>query len=333
MSLNSRELVKSFFDRKSTDRPPFFPWVCSFAAMLEQVPLKTMLSDPGVLSRALSNAHKLFAYDVILNHFDLTLEAEACGCKVEWSDDNQLPIITGHPLAGGIEFYDLDTEGIEKKGRLPVILEATKRLILTKGKEVPIAAMITGPLTLAGHLKGNEFIEMLELEDDGALDLVEDAGSICLKLCRAYCELGVDIVVIAEDLHDLVIPDLSSVLSSPLKSIFNVTRFYTVNSVLIGKVKDDDQAISMCNLGADAVSVSGNINTDRILEKAPGANFRYSITIPDSALMGTDPENIDLVKKTVLAGDSGYFLSSEWEIPQSTNVNSMHEIMKIIRCD
>jgi uroporphyrinogen-III decarboxylase len=331
MAQNSRELVKGLFEGKPIQRPPFSPWVCSFAAMLEQVPVKTMFSDPGILSRALSNTHKLFGYDVILNHFDPALEAEALGCEIEWQDDNWPPIITGNPLEHETDFYDLDTEGIEKKGRIPIILEATKRLILTKGKEVPIAAMITGPLTLAQYLKGNEFARQLELDDDESSDLVEDAGSICLKLCREYCELGIDIIVIAEDIQDLVIPDLSSVLASPLKSIFNVSRFYNVNSILISRVRDDSQAISLCSLGADAVSVSGNIATNKVKEKAREGNYRYSVTIPDSAFIGTDPDNTNLIENAVKSGVSGFFLSSEWEIPQDTDVNSMHRVMKIVR--
>jgi uroporphyrinogen-III decarboxylase len=331
MAQNSRELVKDLFEGKPTERPPFFPWVCSLAAKLEQVPVRTMLSDPGILSRALSNTHKLFGYDVILNHFDLTLEAEALGCEIKWQDDSWLPIISGNPLEHGTDFYDLDTEGIEKKGRIPVILEATKRLILTKGKEVPVAAMITGPLTLAKYLKGNEFASQLELEDDEATDLVEDAGSICLKLCREYCELGVDIIVIAEDMQDLAIPDLPSVLTSPLKSIFNVSRFYNVNSVLISRVRDDNQAISLCSLGADAVSVSGNIITDKVKDKAREGNCRFSITIPDSVFVGTNAENINLIKKVVKSGESGFFFASEWELPRDTDVNNMHKVMKIIR--
>ena len=331
MAQNSRELVRCLFEGQPAERPPFFPWVCSLAATLEQVPVKTMLSDPGILSRALSNTHKLFGYDLIINHFDLTLEAEALGCEIERWDDTWPFIIIGHPLEHGADFYDLDTEGIEKKGRIPVILETTKRLILTKAKEVPIAAMITGPLTLAKHLKGDEFARQLELEDDDATNLVEDAGSICLKLCREYCELGVDIIVIAEDMRDLVIQDLSSVLASPFKSLFNVSRFYNVNSVLISRTRDDNQASSISKLGADALSVSGNIVMNHLQEKAGMEDCRYSVTIPDSALIGTDPENINPIKNAIKSGESGYFLASEWELPRDTSVNSMHRIMKIIR--
>ena len=330
MTQNSRELVKALFEGKSTRRLPFFPWVCSFAATIEQVQVKSMLSDPGILSRALSNTHKLFGYDVILNHFDPALEAEALGCEIEWQDDNWPPIITVHPLNDGIDFYDLDTEGIENKGRIPVIFEATKRLILTKGKEVPIAAMITGPLTLAGHLKGREFSEKLESADNQALDLVEDTGSICLNLCRTYCELGVDIIVIAEDIQTPGVHDLTSVLASPLKSIFNVTRFYNVNSVLIGKVQNDDHALSMCGLGADAVSISGTTNTDQVREKAHEDNCLFSITVPDSAFTHPDPESTTLLTQSITSGKSGLFFTSEWEVPPDTDIKSMHGIMKII---
>ena len=63
----SKELVRGLFEHKDPEKVLFIPWVCSFAAKLEQVPVQTMLSDAGILSRALINAQKLFGYDVIIN--------------------------------------------------------------------------------------------------------------------------------------------------------------------------------------------------------------------------------------------------------------------------
>jgi uroporphyrinogen decarboxylase len=329
MPQTSRELVKELFEFKKPNRPPFMPWVCSFAAKLEQVPVRTMLSDAGVLSRALSNAHKLFGYDVILNHFDLSLEAEACGCEVEWPDDDSLPVITGHPLKNGGCFSDLDTADIEKKGRIPVILEATKRLVLTKGREVPVAAMITGPLTLSRHLRGDALIEELGNDDNEALDLIEDTGSLCLKLCRAYCELGVDMVVLAENTPEEAAFDLSQVLASPLKSIFNVADYYKIKTTVICRVWNDGQAAQVFDLGADAVVVSGGIDPMNMKEKALEYNRCFSINIPDAVFLGS--QSAGLLQDTVKSGEKGLFLSSGWEVPCSTNVNSMHEIMKIVR--
>jgi uroporphyrinogen-III decarboxylase len=81
---SSKERVQRLFERKETGRVPFIPWVSGFAARLEQLPLEDMLSDAGLLSRALLNARTLYGYDAIISIFDQSLEAEACGCRLDW---------------------------------------------------------------------------------------------------------------------------------------------------------------------------------------------------------------------------------------------------------
>jgi len=331
MAQNSREKVKNLFDGKPADRPPFIPWICRFAANLEQVPVRTMLTDAGVLSRALSNAHKLFGYDAILNHFDLSLEAEACGCEIEWQDNGTSPSLLTHPLENGGFLSDLDTADITTKGRIPVMLDATKRLILTRGKEVPVAAMVTGPLSLARRLRGTSFDDDLEQGDGDALDLVEDSGSICLAMCRAYCELGVDIVVLAEDTPEQVTFDISQALSSPLRSITNVAGYYNVKTVLLCKLWNEEQLAPVFGMAVDAFAISGSVENGLIREQADSHNSCVSLPVPDYVFLGAGPPSADLAREISGPGVKGLFLSSEWEVPASTDVNSMHDIMKTVR--
>ena len=42
---------------------------------------------------------------------------------------------------------------------------------------------------------------------------------------------------------------------------------------------------------------------------------------------------LEVINLAIKSGDPGFFLSSEWEIPQNTDVNTMHEIMKIIHAE
>src|SRR3989304_10076929 len=117
MAQSSKELVRSLFQLRDLARVPFIPWVCSFAAQLEQIEMEAMLSDSGLLSRALINSQKLFGYDAIVNVFDPTLEAEACGCNVDWSQNETLPCVVSHPLSEGATTDDLDISNFEKRGR------------------------------------------------------------------------------------------------------------------------------------------------------------------------------------------------------------------------
>ena len=144
-----RELFANLFQMRTLSRVPFIPWVTSFAAKLEQIPVKEMLSDATLLSRSLQNAQKLFGYDGITIVFDSTLEAEACGSEIKWSDSGKLPEVVSYPLAKGARVEDLDISDLEKRGRIPVVLETVKRLSILKGKELPLLGVITGPITLA----------------------------------------------------------------------------------------------------------------------------------------------------------------------------------------
>src|SRR3972149_7483653 len=98
---SSKELVRDLFQLRELERVPFIPWVCSFAAQLEQIPVEAMLSDAGLLSRSLLNAQALFRYDAIANVFDPSLEAEACGCAIDWSQGGGLPRGASPPPCGG----------------------------------------------------------------------------------------------------------------------------------------------------------------------------------------------------------------------------------------
>lgn len=331
MEQTSKELVRGLFEHKNVNRIPFIPWVCSFAAKLEQVPIQTMLSDGGVLARALINAHKLFGYDAIVNAFDTSLEAEACGCQVDWSDASSLPKVISHPLSEGASVEDINTSEIEKQGRVPAVLEATKRLNIIKGKDVAIAGVITGPLTLGSHLKGEAFIEDLNKDKDEALDIIEAAGSIGLKLCRAYCETGVDLIVIAEEMLGQLNPEMVQVIASPLRSIWNVASFYNVYSIALSKGCSTEHIEPVLDLQADGITLSGNIDNTLIKEKALERNCCFARSIPDSALLDTAARAGDAARECLSIKEKGLFLSTEWEVPYTTDVNAMHEVMSVIR--
>lgn len=330
MGLSSKELVRSLFQFGDLPRSPFIPWVCGFAAQIEQVQIEAMLTDAGLLSRALINTQKLFGYDAIVTCFDSTLEAEACGCQIDWADGEAMPRVASHPLTEGTSVADLNTADIEKRGRLPIVFDAAKRVKAIRGKDVALIGVITGPLTLARHLKGEAFLSDFNQASEESIKIIEAAGNIALKLCRAYCELGVDAIAIADELLGQVSPAYIPALSAPLKSIWNVARYYNIRSLLVSKDCRQENIEPILSLQADGVSLSGNIDYARLGDTALQRKICYAGIVPDSLLAaGAASENC--LKEAPSLRGKGFFLSTEWEVPCSTDVNKMHEVMGIIR--
>ena len=328
---SSKELVRSLFQLRDIANVPFIPWVCSFAAQLEQVEVETMLSDAGSLSTALINSQKLFGYDAIINVFDSSLEAEACGCKVDWSEDKALPRVVSHPLSEGAGIEDIDISGFEKRGRLPAVLEATKRLSIIRGKEVAVIGVITGPLTLARHLKGESFLTDLSQSPDEAKKVITLAGNIGLKLCRTYCESGVDAIVIAEEMLGQINLNQFQAVAAPLRSIWNVARFYNVHSLILSKRWRPEHIEPILALQADGVALSGDIDYTKLSSAALKRKSCYARSIPGSALLGTPYQARDSTLGCLSSKGKGFFLSPEWEVPYATDVNVIHEVMSVIR--
>ena len=331
MVQSSKELVRSLFQLRDLAKAPFIPWVCSFAAQLEQIEVETMLSDAGSLSRALINSQKLFGYDAIVNVFDPSLEAEACGCKVDWSEAEASPRVVSHPLSEGAGIEDIDISNFEKRGRLPVILEATKRLNIIRGKEVAIIGMITGPLTLARHLKGEAFASDLNQNPDEAKKVITLAGNIGLKLCRAYCELGVDAIVIAEETLGRLNLNQFQAVAAPLRSIWNVARFYNVHSLILSKGCRQEQIEPILALQADGVALAGEIDYTQLMGAALKRKNCYARSLPCSALLGTLSQARDSSIECLSSKGKGFFLSTEWEVPYATDVNNMNEVMSVVQ--
>ena len=323
VEISSKELVRSLFQLRELPRTPFVPWVSAFAAQLEQVPVEEMLGDPGLLSSSLLNAQQLFGYDAVAIVFDPTLEAEACGCEIEWPDA-RLPRVVSHPLEDGASQAIADIQDIEKRGRIPIVLEALKRTNMVRGKQVAIFGMITGPLSLARHLKGETLREDLEHGSEESARIVAGAAGIGLKLARKYCEAGVDAIVLYDEMLGNVSANVYRILAGPLKSVWNVTKFYGVHSLLLTTECGAEKVEPILDLQAEGAAMGLGVEGGGAWEAALKRNFCYGTSVD---LSNPPPEG----DAPVSGKRRGHFLTTDWEVPYETDVNAMHRLMAAIR--
>ena len=326
-SETSKEAVrKALSGDKATTPLPFMPWVCTHAAKLEQVPLRNMLNDPSLLTRALENAQRLYGYDMVANIFDTTIEAEACGCPVKWTSDKELPVPENHQPINNLSESDISS--VTQRGRLPVVIEATKRLKTTLGRTVAIAGVVTGPFTLAGHLRGEDIADALERDPATSERMVEIAGKVCLEVCKSYCEFEVDAIVISESVMPRLPERFFPLAVSILGPLFNVIRFYNSLSLLLVRSCTRESLGLLTNMDADAVVVDGGIEADL---RDGGSRCIVGQSIPSSVLEGPKEQLKAHIDKCLKGDPAGVFISTEWQVPYDTPPENIHQLIRHIR--
>ena len=184
--MNSKTAFRDTFRLMNGERPVFIPFIYGLAAKIGQIPLQDMVSDASYYAHSLEEAYELFKYDGIVNSYDTTIEAESFGCAVEWSEDYSAPSITD---CNRLELREVSPE---ESYRSQVLLEATKRTVMSKGKDVAVIGTLTGPVSLVKTMLGNNNQNI-----ENAISL---AGNLLMKLVKSLGELRVDSVFFREDL-------------------------------------------------------------------------------------------------------------------------------------
>lgn len=155
------------------------------AASRAGIDLKTAMSDAAVLAEVLIAALDDYGSDLGLVFSDVTVEAEALGAEVAWSAGTP-PRVKREIPPDRLRVLDP-----ERDGRMPVILEAARRVIAARGETVPVLVSLKGPFSLAALGTGLEGLLTDALVDpDRARDTLSRAADCQAAYARAIVAAG-----------------------------------------------------------------------------------------------------------------------------------------------
>jgi len=237
--MNSKTAFRNTFKLLNSEKPVFIPFVYSLAARLAQLSLEEMTSDASYYAHSLEDAGELFKYDGIINNYDSSIEAGLCGCEVEWYDDYISPRVTGYSQ------LELNEVNPEENVRFQVLLETTKRIAMSRGKDVAVIGVLTGPCSLAKTLAGDN--------TSGIEGMIPQVGSLLVRLVKSICELRVDAVFFREDMLESGYRDelraYRKTYTDVYMTLFNLVRYYNCSPVIIVKnITLEDEAESRFNV-------------------------------------------------------------------------------------
>ncbi|MHB1315790.1 MAG: uroporphyrinogen decarboxylase family protein [Christensenellales bacterium] len=326
--MNSKELLFRALKNQEVERIPWVPFVGCHGANLIGVSAQDYFRSSDDIVAGFDKAFELYRPDGLPALFDLQVEAEAIGCKLRYSDTTP-PSVEAHVLEDGLKLEDLKVPS-KKDGRFPVVLDALERIFAKYGDRIGIYGLVTGPFTLALHLRGTDIFYDIYDDPQFVHNLMRFCTDVAKATAQMYMDGGAHIIAIVDPMTSQIIPEVFTEYVSPycseifayVKDQGRLTSFF-----VCGNAKRNVE--EMCKCGPDNVSIDENIPLDYVKEicQKYGISFGGNIKLTMTILFGTPTDNIrDAQNCMAIGGNKGFILAPGCDIPFDAPVQNIKAI-------
>jgi uroporphyrinogen decarboxylase len=337
MTFTKKDLLLNVLRHESVPSVPWVPFAGVHAGHLKNYTAVEVLTNKDKLVESLLAVNRQYDPDGQPVVFDLQIEAEILGCELVWAEKAP-PSVATHPMAQKITIPS-DLPG-KSDGRLPLVLESMKEMKAMVGDRTALYGLVTGPFTLASHLRGTEiFMDMFDHPDD--LDqLIHYCADVSKRISQFYLDAGMDVIAIVDPLVSQISPKhFLRFLSQPFTDIFRFIRGLNAFSAFFVCGDATKNIEVMCQTTPDCIAVDENIE----LVNAKKITDRYNIVIEGNIplttrmLLGTQQDNMIYVLDLMdaLSPEGGVpknlIISPGCDMPYDTPVDNVVGAMQAIR--
>ena len=294
-SKNQKELLLAALRHEKTDSVPWVPFAGIHVGKLKGYPAREVLTDKAKLLESLLEANRLYQPDGQPVLFDLQIEAEILGCNLLWADDAP-PSVASHPLANSLEIPEHIPQ--KNEGRLPMILETMQAMKKEVGSHTALYGLVTGPFTLASHLRGTDIFMDTFDHPDFLISLLEYCTKVCKQVASYYIETGMDIIGIVDPVISQISPRMfKKFLHEPFSELFSYLKEAGVYSAFFVCGDATKNIEPMCKTGPDSIAVDENINLPEVkkITDAYNVTIQGNIPLTTCMLLGTQQDNMKYV--------------------------------------
>jgi [methyl-Co(III) methanol-specific corrinoid protein]:coenzyme M methyltransferase len=158
-------------------------------------------------------AHTIAGLEAVRLPFGLTGEAASMGCRVNYHEDKNDFTPT---VECGFPSYDNLPVPSPNEGLMGTIMDAVGLCRERVGCDVPIIVGVTGPFTLAGHIRGvNDILTDVILDPDLVNKILETTWRISANFAGALVKKGVDVIAFIEPTASIIGPDFFKAYALP----------------------------------------------------------------------------------------------------------------------
>ncbi len=154
--------------------------------------------DAAKMAKLAIASSELTGLESVRVPFDFVVEAEALGCDIRWYDRlESVPSVAGHPYQKPDDLKMPDN--LKELGRIPIVLEAIRKIRNEVGDTYPISSLALGPFSIAADLVGvSRLLKWVIKKPNWVKKFVNFAKDITIEYAKAQYQAGSDIVEVGD---------------------------------------------------------------------------------------------------------------------------------------
>jgi uroporphyrinogen decarboxylase len=317
--MTGKERVLAAFRGEVPDHTPWVPFAGIHAGRLKGYSPRRVLTDVDALVESLLEVNRLYRPDGQPVMFDLQLEAEALGIPLIWTEE-ALPMVASHPLAESKEVPTrIPGPG---DGRIGLCLEAMRRMKREVGAGTALYGLVTGPFTLAFHLRGTELLMDLVLDPGRAGALIAYALAVSEAVAGYYIEAGMDVIAVVDPMVSQISPaHFEEFLGPAFAGLFASIRSRGALCAFFVCGNATRNLEAMCRARPDCISVDENVDlvAAKAIAEPLGIVTAGNLPLTTAMLLGSQADNAEAALGLIeRAGPGRFILSPGCDMPYAT---------------
>lgn len=322
--MTGKDILYKVLRHEETERPGWIPLAGVHAGLLKGYAADEVYQDADKLYDSLMEVYKVYAPDGLLLLFDLQLEAEILGCTLKW-EKNGPPSVRSHPLESTMEIPKIQIT--KDSGRMPLVLDVTRRIKKSIGDKVALYGLFCGPYTLASHLRGTNFFRDARQHPEFVEELMEYVTELGLQMSNLYLDEGVDVIVPTDPVVSQISPAHFTRFVLPYyKKLFDNIRARGAFSSFFVCGNATHIIDLMCQSGPDSISIDENVNMVEAKKITDKHNVAIGGNIPltTAMLLGNQMDNmkvgIDLIDS--VNSNRNFIVAPGCDMPYATPIEN-----------
>jgi [methyl-Co(III) methanol-specific corrinoid protein]:coenzyme M methyltransferase len=259
ITMTPKDRIVRLFKKEEIDRIPCF----SGMGNITEYGLKRLgyrfadiHLDATMMAESAATTYEFFGYECAVVPFDLCVEAEALGCEINVYAHQEgilYPTIRKKLINNEAEMEISIPQGLESRGRIPLVSEAIGLLKKKIGDTVPIGSYVLGPFTLAGQIMDlNELLKLSFKKPDKVGRLLDILSDVAVVVAKEFIKAGVDYLTVREmgATSDVLSPRQKNDLVESRKTLGNDVLIFgnldPYNVLVQGKPETVREAVRKC---------------------------------------------------------------------------------------